>query len=166
MSKNQDDNGKTTTASEFRPVPPDIAQPSLMQSVAFSVQDKVDVIRNTNIIKMTAMGNTYEKWIKNPMMSSEYEKIIENTYVNAALRFEETTSSDGKPVSPCKKGSAFYTATGDATEIRALVDVAASQIKSTCNWASESHPNSPPPSDQDQDGSNPTEDKPSPYKNA
>ncbi|MDE1462177.1 hypothetical protein [Spartinivicinus poritis] len=57
--------------------PEDAAAAAVAQSFANSAQDQVDAIRNRNIIKATAMGNAFAKWLNNPMMKDEYKAIID-----------------------------------------------------------------------------------------
>lgn len=57
----------------------DVTATSVAQSVAFSLQNEVDALRNQNTVNMVAMGSAYAKWLENPAMGQEFEKIIENT---------------------------------------------------------------------------------------
>ena len=57
----------------------DAAGASVAQSIAIAAQDQVDLIRNQNIIKTTAMGSAYAKWLAEPMQGDHFKPIIEET---------------------------------------------------------------------------------------
>lgn len=57
----------------------DAAKASIVQSIAFAAQNDVDAWRNQNTVDLVAMGAAYAKWLENPVMSDQYEKIIEET---------------------------------------------------------------------------------------
>jgi len=60
----------------------DAAAAAVAQSIANATQDQVDLIRNQNIIKTTATGSAFAKWLSNPMMADEYKAIITETSVD------------------------------------------------------------------------------------
>jgi len=40
------------------------------------LQNKVDAVRNEDIIRNTALGAVFSKWISNPAMSEQYKEMV------------------------------------------------------------------------------------------
>lgn len=59
----------------------DAAATAIAQSLANSAQDQVDLIRIQNIIKTTAMGSAYAKWLETPTMKDEFKAVIDETSI-------------------------------------------------------------------------------------
>ena len=59
----------------------DAAGAALAQSAANAAQDQVDLVRNQNIIKTTAMGAAYAKWLANPVLKEAFAEIIDSSSI-------------------------------------------------------------------------------------
>lgn len=47
-----------------------------VQSTTLALQNKVDAVRNEDIIRNTALGAVFSKWISNPAMSEQYKEMV------------------------------------------------------------------------------------------
>ncbi|AJQ97820.1 hypothetical protein [Gynuella sunshinyii] len=71
---------ETNTADEenhFEGVSPlEAAAAAVAQSIAFSAQNEVDGFKSQSTIDMVVIGSAYAKWLQNPGMGEEFNKII------------------------------------------------------------------------------------------
>ncbi|WP_428243359.1 hypothetical protein [Gynuella sp.] len=56
--------------------PLEAAAAAVAQSIAFSAQNEVDGVKNQSTIDMVVMGSAYAKWLQNPAMGEEFNKVI------------------------------------------------------------------------------------------
>jgi len=72
------ESGRSDEAINYK----EAAATAIAQAIANAAQDQVDLMRNQAIIKTTAMGNAYAKWLANPVMGVEYKEILDNTVLD------------------------------------------------------------------------------------
>lgn len=58
------------------------ASAGVAQSVALASQNAVDALHNQNVIKLTALGSAYAKWLQNPQMASEFKGLAETVILD------------------------------------------------------------------------------------
>lgn len=90
-----------------------------VQASTMALQNRVDAVRNEDIIRNTAIGATYSKWLANPALSSQYKEMLDsmikaepNEYVcpigKNRNKDEPDYSSVGSALTMVQNNQAFY----------------------------------------------------------
>ena len=74
-----------------------------VQATTLALQNQVDTVRNGDIIRNTAMGSAYSKWIANPAMGAQYKEMIDHMMTVDDNEYLMPTS--GSDVSPAPKNN-------------------------------------------------------------
>lgn len=96
----------------------DAAKASIVQSIAFAAQNEVDAWRNQNTVDLVAMGTAYAKWLENPVMAEQFEKIVNQSrrsdvLTSTTLQTERLKSGPSELKSERLSTSIFKTFLGD-----------------------------------------------------
>lgn len=66
-----------------------------VQSSTLALQDQVDAVRNAAIIKNTAMGSAYAKWLGNAAMGDQYKELLSNIRIQPEGEYDTDEPSTG-----------------------------------------------------------------------
>ena len=85
-----------------------------VQSTTLALQNKVDSVRNEDIIRSTAIGTAYSKWISSPALSAQYKEMIAEMSKEACDEYCVSESTLGDNEQSANSGSNANSTVGSA----------------------------------------------------
>jgi hypothetical protein len=68
---------------------------AIAQSVSLAAQNEVDAFRNQNTVNMVAMGVAYAKWLQNPLLSEQFEAVVDSARLSSSYQESVLAKSFG-----------------------------------------------------------------------
>ncbi len=82
-----------------------------VQSTTLALQNQVDAVRNEEVIRNTAIGTAYSKWISNPGLGDQYKEMIDHMKAVDQNEYAmPTNSSDPSAKTPSAQGTTIGSA--------------------------------------------------------